>query len=417
MSNERNAGRKPILTVEDIQAIRERRQAGESISALATEYGVTRQALYKRLREDRPISFKLDYIIDGQTIAEIDADPKSHNITVVNYAMELSKLPFGFREDPSWQDFCEFIEEEYLKSQSVVEPGTFLISDCKKDYSLSEIDSLKLKEPVTDDTPVFELKKRDILFTRTDTDGFQIKALSDNRKLFIKSQAVISGVHMRDWAVEVIASAIAEQLGIPCVKQRHCKCVFGKKSYDGVCSDNFELDGYTFLSFESLIEKKGLSTRESCFVKLDAIEKLKWCARRLSEIGRLSYDKTLKYMLDLAVLDCLIGNVDRHTRNFGLFYNSMFGQYSIPLIFDNGMGLFEHDYYRDSYETFFDAMHNVYVSPYGEDPFDLMGMLDEEFHLKQVYCGVESIIYPDILHTPYALEYERRMNDLWQKLD
>ena len=76
-------------------------------------------------------------------------------------------------------------------------------------------------------------------------------------------------------------------------------------------------------------------------------------------------------MLNLAVLDCLVGNVDRHTRNFGLFYNSSTGKYEIPLIFDNGMGLFEHDYYRDNYRNYEEAMNNVYVSPYGEDPFEL----------------------------------------------
>jgi hypothetical protein len=62
-------------------------------------------------------------------------------------------------------------------------------------------------------------------------------------------------------------------------------------------------------------------------------------------------------------------------------------------------------------------MHNVYVSPYGEDPFELLQMLDEEFHLKKVYKGVEQIAYLDILPTEYAKEYERRMQELWRKFD
>ena len=122
-------------------------------------------------------------------------------------------------------------------------------------------------------------------------------------------------------------------------------------------------------------------------------------------------------MLNLGVLDCLVGNVDRHTRNFGLFYNSFTGKYEIPLIFDNGMGLFEHDYYRDNYRNYEEAMNNVYVSPYGEDPFELLLMLNKEFHIKEVYTGVKDIRYLDILNTPFALEYERRMRSLWQKLD
>ena len=186
-------------------------------------------------------------------------------------------------------------------------------------------------------------------------------------------------------------------------------------NFDGVYSDNFELDGYSFVSFERLLERCGMSTREDEFISLGAIDKLKWCAGRLSDIGMLPYEKTLKYMTDLAVIDCLVGNVDRHTRNFGLFFNAYSGKYEIPLLFDNGMGLFEHDYYRDRYDSYESAMKNVYVSPYGEDPFDMMSLLDKEFDLKARYPGIVSLSYLNILTTPFALEYEKRMIKLWQK--
>ena len=416
MSNERNAGRKPILSEDTIALIEKRYLSGESLSAIAKEYGVSRQALYKRLRRNKTASVKIDYVIDGQQIAEIDADFNKQNIRVINYAMELSKLPFGLQSNPTWDDFHEFAEREYLKQLGVIEPGTFLITEGKKTFCLDDIDGISIEGADAKDLPVFEFQKKDIITARTDTDGFQIKALSSDRKYFIKSQALFSNIPMRDWAVEVIASDVARQFGIPCVEQHHCRCIFGKKTYDGVRSNNFELDGYRFISFESLIEDIGLSTKESAFVKLSAIEKLKWCAKQLSEIGRLSYEQTLKYMLDLAVLDCLVGNVDRHTRNFGLFYHTLQGAFCIPLVFDNGMGLFENDYYRDEYKSFEEVMHNVYVSPYGEDPFDLLQMLDEEFHLKKIY-KVERIEYLDILFTEYAREYERRVQELWQKFD
>ena len=44
-------------------------------------------------------------------------------------------------------------------------------------------------------------------------------------------------------------------------------------------------------------------------------------------------------------------------------------------------------------------------------------MLNKEFHIKEAYPGVKDIHYLDILNTPFALEYERRMRSLWQKLD
>ena len=79
------------------------------------------------------------------------------------------------------------------------------------------------------------------------------------------------------------------------------------------------------------------------------------------------------------------------------------------------MGLFENDPYRDRYESYDAAMNNVYVAPYSEDPFDMIRILDAEYDLKTMYPGIENITYPDILSAPYAIEYERRMKDIWQK--
>ena len=415
MSNDRNAGRKPLITEAQMSEIEQRYKAGESLGKLAIEYGVTRQALSKRLQAKSQQPVKIDWIVDGECVSSLQVDFKKRGLVLSNYAVEISKLPFGFNTNPSWQQFISLLEEKYLKNKGADEPGTYLVTDVEKSFSIDEV--LNLPEEMKEQVPVLEFQKKDLILTRTDTDGFQMKALSNDRKRFIKSQAVISGVEMRDWAVEIIAADIANQLSIPCVQQHHCKFAFSNRKWDGVYSDNFEIDGYTFLSFESLIGINHLSTKDDSFIQLNSIDKLKWCAKQLSEIGDIPYAEAEKYMLDLAVIDCLVGNVDRHTKNFGLFFNSITGEYKIPLIFDNGMGLFEHDYYRDNYKSFDEAMNNVYVSPYGEDPFDFLEELNEEYQLKQRYPKVDQINYLDILSTPFAQEYERRMQQLWQKLD
>ncbi len=209
---------------------------------------------------------------------------------------------------------------------------------------------------------------------------------------------------------------ICHQLGIECVEQKHCRIVYAGRTLDGVCSPNFELDGNTFISFESLLERNNRSSNDAEFIHLGAVDKLKWCAAQLAEIGDIPYVKTERYMLDLAVLDCLVGNVDRHTRNFGLFYNCDSGEFSIPPVFDSGMGMFEHDYYRDRYESYDAAMNNVYVSPYGEDPFDMLKLLDREYGLKKVYPGIKEPEYGDILNTAFATKYMERMRAAWRKL-
>ena len=414
MFNERNAGRKPLIKEEQLLTIEERHNNGESLGKLAEEYGVTRQALYKRLRVKPEPPVMVDWFADGELVTSVKADFKKKELVIANYAAQISKLPFGFNDNPTWQQFINALEEKYLKKMGAAEPGIFLLTEGKKYFSLDEIPDISVRN--AEDIPVFEFPKRDLIIARTDTDGFQMKAISDDRRFFIKSQALIAGIGMRDWAVEIIASDIAGQLNIPCVQQHHCRFAFGGRVWDGVYSKNFEIDGYTFVSFETLISIKQLSTTDDLFIKKQSIEKLEWCAEQISDICKIDYEAALKYMLDLAVLDCLTGNVDRHTRNFGVFFDSNKEEYSIPLIFDNGMGLFEHDYYRDNYTSFDDAMHNVYVAPYGEDPFDFLELLNREFHIKKLY-KVSDISYPDILNTPFALEYERRMRELWQKLD
>ena len=112
------------------------------------------------------------------------------------------------------------------------------------------------------------------------------------------------------------------------------------------------------------------------------------------------------------MIDCLVGNTDRHTRNFGLFFSSHQAAYGIPLIFDNGMGLFEHDYYKDEYTDFEEAMRTVYVEPYGEDPFDMLRLLISHFDLYSLYPKLPNIVYPDFPVSSFAKEYQTRILEI-----
>ena len=423
MRNERNAGRKPKISDEELSHIIGRTKRGASIAEISIEYGVSRQALYKRIKAYSVTPVHFEYLIDGEMCTVIEADFHRENLQIENYAIDLSKRAFGYKDNPIWDDFIDFLERYYLHKNEKYYGRTFCFTESPKGVMLSDLPesdrshSLKVCIDQEDEIPTFRFNKKDLLLYRSDTDGFQMKAITYDRRFFVKSQAVISSVKLRDWAVEIIATDICRQLSIPCIEQTHCRFAYGKQMLDAVYSKNFELDGYTFISFESILERMYLSSREDEFIKLNALEKLIWCAQKLAEAGDLPYKETERYMINLAVLDCLIGNVDRHTRNFGLFYNSLSGKWQIPPVFDSGMGLFEHDSYRDRYKTYNEAMNNVYVAPYGEDPFDMLCMLNEKYRLKSLYKGVKVICYSNVLQTKFALEYERRMNDLWQKLD
>lgn len=408
MRNERGAGRKAIVSNEQLDIILERIADGESVSALAEEVGVSRQALYKRIRAyQRAVLLSLDYIVDGIKVAEISLDLQSENVAMVESSSRAITYYFGINRVSNWQELSFLLEKEYFKAHGIdvedLSPKYLSRDLAKKTFSFNEVlqgeNAIHLSgEAIAgtidpQDMPCFEFTKKDILLARTDTDGYQYKALSHNRRWFVKAQVSMGGIAMNDWAVEVIASRLCEQLAIPCVKQKRCEFIYEGISLHGCCSANFELNGFNFISFESLIMKVGKSTNDSEFIHMDTISKLEWCAQMLAELGKLDYTNALKYMISLALIDCLVGNVDRHTRNFGLFYDSVEGKYIIPYAFDNGMGLFEHDYYRDRYESYDAAMRTVYVSPYGEDPFDMLGILAENYNLLDMFPELPKLNY------------------------
>lgn len=422
MKNERGAGRKAVISSDDIAVIKERIGAGESVTAIAKECGITRQALYKRLKDETNHMVTLDYIVDGKVATRIELDCRKEQIKIENYALRISQYAFGLVQNPTWDDLGTFLEKQILLSDGLEKCSSrrLLFQEIpRNEFSITDVssnsDRFVIHVDEAENIPRFPFTQKDILYSRTDTDGYQLKAISRDRRFFVKSQAIISGINMNDWAVELVASDLCEQLGIPCVKQMECEFVYGGRIYKGVYSANFELDGYTFVSFESLLERIGTSSNEQEFIKLDAIGKMKWCAEKLSQAGNIGYEEAFKYMLDLAVIDCLTGNIDRHTRNFGLFYNCNAGRYEIPLVFDNGMGLFENDGYRDKYLSFDDAMRHVYVAPYGEDPFELLDMLKKEYDLTQYYNGATDIRYNCLLDMPFANTYMERMRESWRK--
>lgn len=434
MRNERGAGRKPVIHTDHIEEICNRISAGERVADIAAEYEISRQAVYKMLKNHRlkESSFlRIDYLVGDILCTRIEANFYERDVHVIHYAKAYWEAAFRGNSKVSWEELEELLETIYLRNIGVIKENNECGLLCRdipdSSFSMNDLaDSMKVsqgeirlefdKEVDLYKIPRFEFTRKDILYSRSDTDGYQLKALSKDRRLFVKAQLFLAGVPMNDWTVEILASNLCTQLGIPCVVQKECEFVYGTRSIKGVYSRNFELDGYSFLSFEGLLAKRGKSTSDEAFIRLNAMEKLKWCARELAEIGNIPYDRTLKYMIDLALIDCLVGNVDRHTKNFGLFYDNGSCRYEIPLIFDSGMGLFEHDDYRDHYESYHRAMNNVYIAPYGEDPFDMLKMLDKEFHLLQLYPELSSIRFELLPDNRFAKGYVDEVQGVLREL-
>lgn len=134
--NERGAGRKQMLCEDEITRVRERHAQGETLTALAVEYGVSRQTLSAymnrrdseteqicstirkwmelnhRFRDVRTVDYtmRMDYMCEDECCTVILVDFKNERIAVRNETDELIHRAFGIKAKPTWEDFMEFLE-------------------------------------------------------------------------------------------------------------------------------------------------------------------------------------------------------------------------------------------------------------------------------------------------------------------
>lgn len=134
--NERGAGRKPALSKEQLNEIKKRRDKGESVTALAKEYRISRQALSGYLnRKDsdleiicrtigkwaqlnqrfrnvnvRDYTMRMDFMCKDECCTEILIDFKEQRIAIQNKTDDLLHRAFGIKAKPTWEDFEEFLE-------------------------------------------------------------------------------------------------------------------------------------------------------------------------------------------------------------------------------------------------------------------------------------------------------------------
>lgn len=134
--NERGAGRKQALSDEVIAQIRVRKDAGETLTALAEEYGVSRQTLSGYLnRKDAQMEqicktyrkwaeinhrfrgidtadyvMRMDFMCEDECCTQILVDFRREQIAIVNTTDDIIHRAFGIKAKPTWEDFMEFLE-------------------------------------------------------------------------------------------------------------------------------------------------------------------------------------------------------------------------------------------------------------------------------------------------------------------
>ena len=132
--NERGAGRKPALSIAELDEMKMRRAQGETVTALAKEYGISRQALSNHLnrketedicrtirkwaqlnREFREINvidytMRMDFMCQEECCTVILINFKDKKIAIENETDDILHRAFGIKARPTWEDFEEFLE-------------------------------------------------------------------------------------------------------------------------------------------------------------------------------------------------------------------------------------------------------------------------------------------------------------------
>ncbi|MCD7745428.1 MAG: Hin recombinase [Lachnospiraceae bacterium] len=138
--NPRGAGRKPRLSSEQLDQIRKAHTSGKTITALAKEYGISRQTLSGYLNESREeenviksvckweklnrefvtdklekftpekYSMRMDYMCEEELCTVILINFRDQEIAIRNHTMDVIHRAFGIIEKPDWEYFEEFLE-------------------------------------------------------------------------------------------------------------------------------------------------------------------------------------------------------------------------------------------------------------------------------------------------------------------
>lgn len=143
--NERGAGRKRTLSKETLLEIRRRHEAGETLTALAAMYGVSRQTLHRSLNESSPeesasgerlicrslkewqrlnrdfpgvdvrdYRVRMDYMNDTACCTRLLISFQKQQIVAANETDVPFHRAFGIKARPTWEDFEAFLEERCM---------------------------------------------------------------------------------------------------------------------------------------------------------------------------------------------------------------------------------------------------------------------------------------------------------------
>lgn len=110
------SGRKKAISNEDVQTIIKLQKEGKTTKEIAEIFKVSRQTVSKYLNKkpEGDWALRLDFMFKQRVCTEIYVDFIGKKVKIINRTDDIMKRAFGVNENPTWQEFEEFLEERCL---------------------------------------------------------------------------------------------------------------------------------------------------------------------------------------------------------------------------------------------------------------------------------------------------------------
>lgn len=116
------SGRKKALNKYDVEQIIKMQKDGKTTKEIADYYGVSRQTISKYINKplNEDYTLRIDFMFKQKVCTEIYVDFIDEKINICNRTDDIIKRAFGINENPTWQDFNDFLEERcFPKSRAM----------------------------------------------------------------------------------------------------------------------------------------------------------------------------------------------------------------------------------------------------------------------------------------------------------
>lgn len=112
IAGKKHSGRKNKLNDKDIEKAVAMQKDGKTIESIAEHFGVSRQTMSKHLNKELPgYSLRLDFMHKKRVCTKIFVNFKEKKIRIINSVSDPLYTAFGVIENPTWEDFREFMRE------------------------------------------------------------------------------------------------------------------------------------------------------------------------------------------------------------------------------------------------------------------------------------------------------------------